>query len=275
VNSENLVYPIASALRPCGAGLWATSAGRLTGDKGWHNEIIAPMWIPHLIIDGTGWIETEHGRWNLSAGDMFCLWPDIRTVYEATTPWRFYWLQWAGEGAAACLNQCGFSELDTVRRPRRPRQAQAIFEHIWRGLHGGAALNGHAVVARLYSLVEVCGFDAPHPVPAEAGAALVDRARTLIGAMLDRAINISELSDHLGVDRTTLYHAFRQVLNVTPMAYLTRARLDRARQLLQQTDLKMSVIAQACGFRNEKYFLRRFHAQEAMTPGAFRAARPG
>ena len=46
----------------------------------------------------------------------------------------------------------------------------------------------------------------------------------------------------------TLNRHFREVLNTSPMQYVTACRISRARELLNAGDMSKTEVAQACGF---------------------------
>jgi len=52
--------------------------------------------------------------------------------------------------------------------------------------------------------------------------------------------------------------------------YLSLVRVDRAKFLLRQYDIKLSAIAANCGFSDVTYFCRVFKQRTSLTPGAFR-----
>lgn len=52
--------------------------------------------------------------------------------------------------------------------------------------------------------------------------------------------------------------------------YLNAVRIEEAKRLLRQTDMRISDIASAVGFRNPKYFLSKFKAATNLSPSAFK-----
>ena len=52
--------------------------------------------------------------------------------------------------------------------------------------------------------------------------------------------------------------------------YLTKLRLERAEQLLHDTDWRISRIAEAVGFESFSYFSKRFREAMGMTPSEYR-----
>lgn len=92
--------------------------------------------------------------------------------------------------------------------------------------------------------------------------------------MLDHyaeSISIKDAARVSGLSRTGLFRAFRADLGQTPLAVLTRIRLDKAKLMLQQTDAKLREVTDACGFGHPVGLHNHFKKALNMSPGAYRA----
>lgn len=63
---------------------------------------------------------------------------------------------------------------------------------------------------------------------------------------------------------------FLKVTGVRPQDYLINARIERARQLLLESDFTIGAVAEAVGFRNIFFFSRQFRQRTGQTPSEFR-----
>src|SRR5207245_2317834 len=70
-----------------------------------------------------------------------------------------------------------------------------------------------------------------------------------------------------GLARRELGRRIRKVLGRSPKEEITRIQLDRAKQLLTETELPAALIAEKCGFSQPKYFCQVFHAKIGVPPG--------
>jgi transcriptional regulator GlxA family with amidase domain len=52
--------------------------------------------------------------------------------------------------------------------------------------------------------------------------------------------------------------------------YLMRLRVERAREMIEQTDRSLTDIAMRCGFDDSSYFARVFRSLMGTSPGAYR-----
>jgi AraC family transcriptional regulator len=69
------------------------------------------------------------------------------------------------------------------------------------------------------------------------------------------------------------YHfsrAFKQSMGYSPTNYIAERRVDRARKLLEETDLPIAEIALRAGFSNQSHFTTSFRKIAGVTPRAFR-----
>ncbi|MFG0247368.1 MAG: helix-turn-helix transcriptional regulator [Phycisphaeraceae bacterium JB051] len=83
-------------------------------------------------------------------------------------------------------------------------------------------------------------------------------------------IAIRPLLASMGHTYEHLARIFRQQYGLTPIDYVQSIRIERARHLLRHTDDKLTVIAQAVGYRDAIYFSRLFKRYTGKTPGSYR-----
>jgi AraC-like DNA-binding protein len=81
---------------------------------------------------------------------------------------------------------------------------------------------------------------------------------------------IDALAREVSVSRATLARRFADLLGETPLAYLTRWRMDLAAQRLRDTDDTVGAIAAAAGYRSEYAFSRAFTRHRGIAPGRYR-----
>lgn len=85
-----------------------------------------------------------------------------------------------------------------------------------------------------------------------------------------RKISLDEISHAGSVGRTSCCKLFRKYTNLSPLAYLTDYRLERACELLARTDLSVTEIGQEVGLSTPSYFTKIFRERFGQTPRDFR-----
>ncbi len=86
----------------------------------------------------------------------------------------------------------------------------------------------------------------------------------------DEAWTIDALAREVSVSRATLGRRFGDLVGETPLAYLTRWRMDLAAQRLRDTEDTVGAIAAAVGYRSEYSFSRAFTRHRGIAPGRYR-----
>ncbi len=87
---------------------------------------------------------------------------------------------------------------------------------------------------------------------------------------LSGPLSVSMLAEKLRLSHNGLIWKFKKELNVTPVTYITMCRIKRAKQLLFDSDLTISQIAENCGYANTYYFSNAFKKSEGLSPSDFR-----
>lgn len=92
-----------------------------------------------------------------------------------------------------------------------------------------------------------------------------------INEHLNQDIKLADLAQLLGMSQFHFSHLFKQSLGTAPYQYLLQQRIERAKQLLKQTDRAIMDIAFECGFNSHSHLSKQFRQFTAMTPTAYRA----
>lgn len=92
-----------------------------------------------------------------------------------------------------------------------------------------------------------------------------------INEHLNQEIKLADLAQLLGMSQFHFSHLFKQASGTAPYQYLLQQRVERAKQLLKQTDQSIIDIAFLCGFNSHSHLTKQFRQFTGMTPKAYRA----
>jgi AraC-like DNA-binding protein len=81
---------------------------------------------------------------------------------------------------------------------------------------------------------------------------------------------IAALANEVGISRSVLAERFRRYLSETPIAYLTRWRLQLGAQMLKSTSSSVAQIAAEVGYESEPSFNRAFKREFGLPLARFR-----
>ncbi|KAF3884562.1 MULTISPECIES: helix-turn-helix domain-containing protein [Nostocales] len=92
-----------------------------------------------------------------------------------------------------------------------------------------------------------------------------------INEHLNQDIKLADLAQLLGMSQFHFSHLFKRSLGIAPYQYLLQQRIERAKQLLKQTDQLIVDIALECGFNSHSHLSKQFRQLTGITPRTYRA----
>jgi AraC family transcriptional regulator len=92
----------------------------------------------------------------------------------------------------------------------------------------------------------------------------------LIEARLDARLTVQDLAEALGLSAGFFCRAFSAAIGKAPHDYIIDRRVSRARTLLENATLDLSVIAHASGFASHAHMTATFRKRLGVTPSEFR-----
>lgn len=102
------------------------------------------------------------------------------------------------------------------------------------------------------------------------GDDLVLRAQTLLLTALMRAPDLEQLADRLHVTSRTLSRRFKKAIGETPIEFLQNARIERAKRLLETTNISLEQIVYRVGYKDVSSFRRLFVREIGISPRDYR-----
>ncbi len=86
----------------------------------------------------------------------------------------------------------------------------------------------------------------------------------------DQQISIKELAVNNGMSERTLARKFKKLTQLTPTEYIQTLRVERAKELIQATNLTMTEIAEKTGFYDPSHFSKKFIQINGLSPNKYR-----
>ena len=83
-------------------------------------------------------------------------------------------------------------------------------------------------------------------------------------------LTLQQLADLVYLSPAYFCHAFHHATGTSPIAFLNGYRIEQAARMLAETDESISRIAEAVGFDNFSYFIRKFREYKRISPREYR-----
>jgi transcriptional regulator GlxA family with amidase domain len=98
----------------------------------------------------------------------------------------------------------------------------------------------------------------------------VYRATQWLQTNLEQPYNLQALAEAAATSERTLLRHFRQTVGMTPLDYLHKLRVERAKVMMEVSLHNFHTIASACGYNDASSFRRLFHQATGMNPSVYR-----
>ncbi|MDO4547703.1 MAG: response regulator [Clostridia bacterium] len=155
-----------------------------------------------------------------------------------------------------------FGVRDYILKPVNARELIDCLTAIEKELEGGAR------ASRPYVAADENTNDRDGDIPSR--DPLFSSIEDYISLHIAKRITLSSLCRHCGVSQTTANRLFRRYTGMSFLEYLTKRRIDRARELLEiSPHLMIKEVAHNCGFGDPLYFSKVFKTCVGCAPSEY------
>jgi len=99
---------------------------------------------------------------------------------------------------------------------------------------------------------------------------LIQASVNYINNNYERDISLKDIARYVFLSTSYFTRAFKEEMGISPINYLLKIRVERAKELLKDTDNRISDIALSVGFSNQQRFNDIFKKYVKLTPLQYR-----
>ncbi len=242
-------------------------------ERGW--EWRARPLPDHLlwyVMDGFGMMRLDGQAWELSAGSCF-VFPPGSQPHGTQDPDR-----------RLVVFGMHFDVVDAHRQPMQDTvQMLPPHGHVVRDTAFFALLAQRcdaswrrgdeigALQSRLFlqAMILHVWEEVLHPAPSTVDLALDEIIRA-IQSEPGKRWTVEELARWAHLSRAHFVRRFREFTGLSPTRFMVQARVDRARQLIQETNMTLGQIAHALGYDDVYFFSRQYKQHAGHAPSTLR-----
>lgn len=237
-----------------------------------NGPIVKNFYLVHYIISGKGYYTVGNRRHILGPGDAFLIRPGKTVVYSSDKedPWQYCFFAFNGELAEYYLNRTAFVSSDVTHLGD-----DALYDLVSETTDTISAYPRNSDIYAISQLLKILLLFAEHYAGNETGHSRI--LRPDIQKVLDfisyhyaDPITVMDMSRLVALERSYFCRTFKNAVGISPKDYLTKFRLDKARQLLTETSIPIGKVAEAVGFQSFSSFSRLFTAQYQQSPSQYR-----
>lgn len=228
----------------------------------------------HYVASGKGYVEYDGTVHTLESGDAVLYFPLQRQHYYSSDddPWDIRWFHFYGNGLQDYMIERGLhkSQLWTLRQTV---DWEAAHEELLAETETHRMLHPTKLSTLTYALLAIF-IEQAIPLTTNKAITSGNRIMELLPIMQQEAAQpfiLEQWAKRAGVSTYYFCKLFRSVMEMTPMDFITRCRLQMAKQwLLERKETNIGQIAADVGYPSVSYFNKRFMEHEGMTPTVYR-----
>lgn len=258
-------HPLGRNLFITAIGLYPENVAReISEPKG------APVYTLIYVAQGKGWLETGRKKSRVNPSQYLVIpkntrfrsWPD------PAAPWRIYTVQFSGRLADDIFTYLGNGIKPRTTPPLVGRNAQ--FDDI---LHHLDLMNN--IENLLYANFRFYSFLGTFRLTVfnymKKGAEnIIEQCIQLMKQKLDQHLTLADLSKEMSLSASYLSALFKEKTRYSPIQLFTSLRMQKASQLLKETQLTVKEIAGELGYPDPYAFSRSFKLVMGVSPKKFR-----
>lgn len=233
----------------------------------------------HIVKSGKGICNINGVNHFIEANDAILIFPGAEYSFVADTEegCTMLWIGFMGMRAEECVLYSGFSAENQIRRTGQRQVAEELVERLMEvkemTFANDLRRNGQLKLffARLIDEYndELSKRQIKQEQPTEASE-YIKNAISYIAQNYSQNIKINDLADYVGVNRSYLASSFKKATGYSPKEYLLSLRMERAKSLLETTDMTINGISNAIGYTDQLAFSRMFKRYAGVSPTVYR-----
>jgi AraC family transcriptional regulator of arabinose operon len=262
-----------SAAHPFCKKLYITDLGYYP-QAAFHNRLRENGANQHILIyctRGEGWYRINKQRFPVKPNQYFILPKSVPHEYGADiqNPWSIYWVHFSGEESDYFVKYLQGKQskgpMSTSPSPARVLLFEEMLHHLELMNHtDNIVLANSSLYAFLASFKRV-QFKAP-----DTEKNPVQEIIELMKNNLDRNFTLEELARHVHMSPSRLSALFREKTHYSPISLLTSLKIQKAGQLIKETNQNIKSIARSMGYADPYHFSRVFKNIMGVSPKTFR-----
>ena len=96
------------------------------------------------------------------------------------------------------------------------------------------------------------------------------RIKELVHANIDHDLTLEDMAQSVDLSITHFCQMFRKSTRQSPHQFVLRLRVEHAKELLRDAEMRVLDVAVACGFKTQQHFARVFRAISGISPREYR-----
>ena len=264
--------------QPLSQGLYLHSLGFFAHAR--YHYVNRPKGSNEYILiyckEGVGYLTINNIKHKMTANQIVVIPPFIPHRYEAdhTNPWSIYWAHFLGSKAEEMSVKLYKPTEISISDASRIEDRLNIFEEIFNTIKNGYSIDNlnFANISFTYFLATFLHIEQFNVAKkgSEFANNIISKVLHFMNENIENSLTIDQLSKFSGYSPSYFYRKFISEMDIAPMSYFMRMKMNKASILLITTTMRVTQIASKVGFTDSFHFSRVFSKTIGMSPQQFR-----
>ena len=220
---------------------------------------IREYYVLHYVVSGKGTIEAANTKHEVTAGQIFVIFPDELVTYYSnkSDPWYYCYV-----GFKSSLDLSASLHSRVITAP----ESEQIFYSMVRGSDIGLGREWH-ICGKIFELMGLLNKKVLTSSARE--KRLVRLARITIEASYQTDLKVGDIARYLGIDRSYFSRVFKKHAGESPQQYIVNLRLSKAAELMAHKGLSPGEAAHFVGYKDIHNFSKMFKLKYGVPPSRY------
>lgn len=233
----------------------------------------------HFMSKGRGICNLNGKTHYVEENDAILIYPDMDYSFVADPEegCTFLWIGFVGMRAEECAMHSGFFREHMIRKTGHVADMEMLVEKMLevREMTFANDLRRNGLLKLFFAELideyssEISEKNVQQDSSAEASE-YIKNAIDYIAKNYSQNLKINELADYVGVNRSYLASSFKKATGYSPKEYLLSLRMEKAKSLLETTDMPVNGISNSIGYGDQLAFSRMFKRYTGVSPTVYR-----
>lgn len=227
-------------------------------------------YLIEYVVSGKGTYTVDNHTYYLSKNDGFVVLPGSTIKIQANMkdPWTLYWVGFSGKKAKYFLDEAKINNKNLIFHLPEDNVLDTYIENIYNKMRiqnsPEATLLGY-----LYQILGVITqlncINTNTIVPLNQFQKVV----AYINMNIRTPLKVTDIAQWLDINASQLYRIFKQKTGLSPQQYIAKAKIEKACELIEKTDLSSIQISNYLGFEYPSHFYKVFKKCMGIRPSEY------
>ena len=232
-----------------------------------------PNFSLHYCLKGQGDFTATDKNFRIKKDDIFVIFPNtpVRYIQDDADPWEYVWFEFYGQSAVNYMKRALLTAENPVYHVKSENSKDLLLNAIsaLKDVNEDLILAGNIILF----LAEIVAERAVKPEQKlSKPKILLDNVIKYVNCNYSSpSLTLTKTSNYFYTNKNYLTRIFKKEMNTTFNNYVLMLRINKACDLLKNTDLPIKTVAYSVGFSDALYFSRQYKKVMDFAPSEFHA----